>query len=217
MGAMNLLGYLSPDASLDVQLCEPVVMTPDGVICAVIDGQPVPIVCDPHELQCSDARFVQPVTVPHTLCRIPPPAPWLSRRVVQELRRVSDDPMQDARTAVCGGFWEGWRRAMTKALCRASHERLCEGAAGDAAGIAYVAMLVAPQRASEHATESREMIGALSAYLTASDREWVKDGLEGSDRAFGQVCRRFRVSEGAALAAKLSVRGSKRLLGLSVE
>lgn len=190
-------------------------MTRDGVICAVIDGQTVPIVCDQTGLQCADGRFVQRVQRPQPLCRVPDPAPWLSERVVQELRRVSDNPIRNARTAVCCGFWVGWRKAMTRALCRTAETLLCAGQPGDAAGTAYVALLMAPKEENacrQHAPESTAMLCAMTAYLRALDREWANDDPSGADRSFGSMCRRFRVSPGSALAVKLAVRGGRGLL-----
>ena len=211
---MNLLGHIAPDANLDVQLCEPVVSTPDGLVCLVVDGALLPI-CEGQAVAECDS-LVQRAVVQHTLCRPPSPAPWLSRRVVDELRRAGvDDPVEDARDAVCAGVWTGWRRAMTKALCRSSRTLLCAGKPGDAAGAAYAGMLMAPKddASGQHVPESRPMLDSMAAYLRASDREWQRDGLGGSDRAFASVCRKFCVSPGSALAVKVAVRGGRHVLG----
>lgn len=211
---MNLLGHIAPDANLDVQLCEPVVSTPDGLVCLVVDGALLPI-CEGQAVAECDS-LVQRAVVQHTLCRPPSPAPWLSGRVVDELRRAGvDDPVEDARDAVCAGVWTGWRRAMTKALCRSSRTLLCAGKPGDAAGAAYAGMLMAPKDevSGEHVPESRPMLDSMVAYLRASDREWQRDDPSGSDRAFASVCRKFCVSPGSALAVKVAVRGGRHVLG----
>jgi hypothetical protein len=211
---MNLLGHIAPDTNLDVQLCEPVVSTPDGLVCLVVDGALLPI-CEGQAVAECDS-LVQRAVVQHTLCRPPSPAPWLSRRVVDELRRAGvDDPVEDARDAVCAGVWTGWRRAMTKALCRSSRTLLCAGKPGDAAGAAYAGMLMAPkdEASGQHVPESRPMLDSMVAYLRASDREWQRDDPSGSDRAFASVCRKFCVSPGSALAVKVAVRGGRHVLG----